>query len=50
MDWKNKVLPIYIYIYIYIAPAIVEAFSLPPAKFLKDFAMKHQRSAIVMKS
>ena len=43
MDWKSKVLAIFV-----IALAIAEAFSLPPAKFLKDFAMKHQRSAIVM--
>ena len=43
MDWKSKVFAIFV-----IALAIAEAFSLPPARFLKDFAMKHQRSAIVM--
>ena len=43
MDWKSQVLAIFV-----IAPAIAEAFSLPAATFLKDFAMKHQRSAIVM--
>ena len=46
MDWKSaksKVLAIFV-----IALAIAEPFSLPPATFLKDFAMKHQRSAIVM--
>ena len=43
MDWKSKVLALFV-----IALAIPEAFSLPPARFLKDFAMKHQRSAIVM--
>ena len=43
MDWKSKVFAIFV-----IALAIAEAFSLPPARFLKDFAMKHQRSAIVI--
>ena len=43
MAWKFKVLVILV-----IAPAIAESFSLPPAKFLKDFAMKYQRSSIVM--
>ena len=43
MDWKSIVLAIFV-----MALAIPEAFSLPPARFLKDFAMKHQRSAIVM--
>ena len=43
MAWKNKVLLILV-----IAPSIAEPFSLPPANFLKDFAMKYQRSSIVM--
>ena len=43
MAWKYKVLVILV-----IAPAFAESFSLPPAKFLKDFAMKYQRSSIVM--
>ena len=44
MDWKSKVLAIFVIA----TTAIAEGFSLPPANFLKDFAMKHQRSAIVM--
>ena len=43
MAWTWKVLVI-----IVIAPAIAEKLSLPPAKFLKDFALKYQRSSIVM--
>ena len=43
MAWKSKVLVI-----LTIALAIAEAFSLPPATFLKDFAMKHHRASIVM--
>ena len=31
-----------------VALAIAKPFSLPPAKFLKDFALKYQRSSIVM--
>ena len=30
------------------ATAMAETFSLPPVIFLKDFAMKHQRTSIVM--
>jgi hypothetical protein len=43
MAWKSKVLVI-----LSIALAIAEAFSLPPATFLKDFALKHHRASIVM--
>ena len=43
MAWTCKVLVILV-----IAPAIAEKLSLPPAKFLKDFALKYQRSSIVM--
>jgi hypothetical protein len=43
MAWTWKVLVILV-----IAPAIAEKLSLPPAKFLKDFALKYHRSSIVM--
>ena len=43
MAGKSKVLVIVV-----IVIAIAETFSLPPAKCLKDFAMKHQKSSIVM--
>ena len=43
MAWTNKVLIILI-----IALAMAKTFSLPNAKFLKDFAMKYQRTSIVM--
>ena len=43
MAWKSK-----IFVILTIAIAIAETFFLPPADFLKDFAMKHQRSSIVM--
>jgi hypothetical protein len=33
---------------IIIATTMAETFSLPPVKFLKDFAVKYQRSSIVM--
>ena len=31
-----------------LAITMAETFSLPPVKFLKDFAIKYQRSSIVM--
>ena len=43
MVWTCKVLVVSM-----IAIAIAEPFSLPPVKFLKDFANKYQRSSIVM--
>ena len=43
MAWTWKVLVILV-----IAPAIAEKLSLPPVNFLKDFALKYQRSSIVM--
>jgi hypothetical protein len=43
MAWTWKVLLI-----IVIVPAIAEKLSLPPAKFLKDFALKYQMSSIVI--
>ena len=43
MAWTNKVLIILI-----IALAMAETFSFPNAKFLKDFAMKYQKTSIVM--
>ena len=43
MAWISKVLVISL-----IARAMVETFSLPPVNFLEDFAMKYQRSSIVM--
>ena len=33
---------------IIIATTMAETFSLPPVKFLQDFAIKYQRSSIVM--
>ena len=44
MAWTWKVLVIVLVI----APAITEKLSLPPANFFKDFALKYQRSSIVM--
>ena len=41
--WTCKVLVILI-----IAITMAETFSLPPVKFLEDFAIKYQRSSIVM--
>ena len=43
MAWPCKVLVVSM-----IAIAIAEPFSLPPVKFLEDFAIKYQRSSIVM--
>ena len=43
MAWTSKVLVLLI-----IATAMAEKISLPPAEFLKDFAMKYQRSSIAM--
>ena len=43
MAWTCKVLVILI-----LAIAMAETSSLPPVKFLKDFAIKYQRSSIVM--
>ena len=43
MAWPCKVLVLSM-----IAIAIGEPFSLPPVKFLEDFAIKYQRSSIVM--
>ena len=43
MAWPCKVLVLSM-----IAIAIAEPFSLPPVKFLEDFAIKYQRSSIVM--
>ena len=43
MAWTCKVLVILI-----IAITMAETFSLPPVKFLEDFAIKYQRSSIVM--
>jgi hypothetical protein len=44
MAWTWKVLVVVLVI----APVIAENLSLPPAKFLKDFALKYQRESIVM--
>ena len=43
MAWKCKVLIVLI-----LAITMAEMSSLPPVKFLKDFATKYQRSNIVM--
>ena len=43
MAWISQVLVILV-----VALAIAKPFSLPPAKLLKDFALKYQRSNIVM--
>ena len=43
MAWTCKVLVMLI-----IAITMAETFSLPPVKFLEDFAIKYQRSSIVM--
>ena len=43
MAWKIKVL-----VSLILSIAMAETFSLPPVKFLQDFAIKHQRSSIVM--
>ena len=43
MAWTYKVLVISI-----LAITMAETISLPPVKFLKDFAIKYQRSSIVM--
>ena len=43
MAWTIKVL-----VTLIISTAMAETFSLPPVKFLEDFAMKYQRSSIVM--
>ena len=43
MAWTSKVLVLLI-----IATAMAEKLTLPPVEFLKDFAMKYQRSSIVM--
>ena len=43
MAWKSKTFLILI-----IATAMAEKLSLPPTKFLEDFAMKYQRTSIVM--
>ena len=43
MAWTIKVL-----VTLILLTAMAETFSLPPVKFLQDFAIKHQRSSIVM--
>ena len=43
MAWTSKVLVILI-----TATAIAEKLSLPPVEFLKDFAMKYQRTSVIM--
>ena len=43
MAWTIKVLAILI-----ITTAMAEKLSLPPVKFLEDFATKYQRTSIVM--
>ena len=43
MAWTIKVLVILI-----ITTAMAEKLSLPPVKFLEDFATKYQRTSIVM--
>ena len=43
MAWTCKVLVILI-----IAITMAKTITLPPVKFLKDFAIKHQRSSIVL--
>ena len=43
MAWTSKVIVLLI-----IATAIAEKISLPSVEFLKDFAIKYQRSSIVM--
>ena len=43
MAWTSKVLVILI-----TATAMAEKLSLPPVEFLKDFAIKYQRSNILM--
>ena len=43
MAWTMKVL-----VTLILLTAMAETFSLPPVKFLQDFAIKHQRSSIVM--
>ena len=43
MAWTIKVL-----VTLIISTAMAETFSLPPVIFLEDFAMKYQRSSIVM--
>ena len=43
MAWTCKVLVVLI-----LAITMAETSSLPPVKFLKDFAIKYQRSSIVM--
>ena len=43
MAWTYKLLVILI-----LAITMAETLSLPPVKFLQDFAIKHQRSSIVM--
>ena len=43
MAWTCKVLVILI-----IAITMAETFALPPVKFLEDFAIKYQRSSIVV--
>ena len=43
MAWTCKVL-----VMIIIAITMAETFSFPPVKFLEDFAIKYQRSSIVM--
>ena len=43
MAWTSQVLVILV-----AALVIAKPFSLPPAKFLKDFALKYQRPSIVM--
>ena len=43
MAWTIKVL-----VTLIISTAMAETFSLPPVNFLEDFAMKYQRSSIVM--
>ena len=43
MAWTCKVLVILI-----ISITMAKTITLPPVKFLKDFAIKHQRSSIVL--
>ena len=43
MAWTSKFLVILI-----TATAIAEKLSLPPVEFLKDFAMKYQRTSVIM--
>ena len=43
MAWTCKV-----FIMLMMAMTVAETFSLPPVKFLKDFAIKYQRPSIFM--